>query len=341
MPQDSNGNYVAENALAYSVETNLKRTTLAQSGSMAPSAMPVAEGFLNVVPFWGDLDGEFSDNTESGDLTFSKLSSSDMAAPIINVEKGWTQNGIVDAVTMGNRTIITEMVARVTNWTQRQVNKIALQVSLAATQACNSASPDDTHWQTVLDVVAGGKALANTDIIGGCALFQERYDDVANFFCHSDVRAHLDKINLLSNGAAYAGQYAPNGTTTNGLAVQVDNVLKPVEHDKTGGGKIKVYPVILGAGQFAQYGDGSVARKFAHTFYDDVKDADRLSTRQRHSYALFGANFKPVAANRAATLAEITNPANWESAFDGIDMGNYPFRSAVMLVALEDGTIAP
>ena len=105
MPQDQNGNYVAENALAYSIETNLKRTTLAQSGSLAPTAMPVAEGFINTVPFWGDLAGDFADNVEGGTLGFDKLGSGHMSAPIVNVEKGWQQDGIVDAVTMGDRTI--------------------------------------------------------------------------------------------------------------------------------------------------------------------------------------------------------------------------------------------
>lgn len=339
------GNYVAENALAYSIENNLKATRMAQSGSLAPSLMPVEEGFVNVVPFWGDLPGQFSDNTSGGALAFQKIGSASFVAPIVNVEKGWNQEGIVDAVTMGDRTVITQMVSRVSAFSQREVNRLALNVSLAATIGCDSGPGADNsagEYQTVINKAEAGQALSHQDILDGCNLFQERQDEVSTIWMHSDVRGALDKQNLISNESAYPGQYIPFGVTTGGLAVMVDNSLEPaIIMGDEGREEIKVYPIILGAGDFAQYGDGSTARKFAHTYYDDVNDVDRLSTRQRHSYACFGASFVPVAQDRPATMEEVMDSGNWQNGFisengEALEMGNYPFRSAVIIASLED-----
>ncbi|WP_210437939.1 hypothetical protein, partial [Vibrio crassostreae] len=117
-------NYVPEKALDYVVATNLKATRLAQSGAMGPSPMEVGAGFVNVQPFWGDLSGEFSDNESGSDLDFDAIESSSSVAPILNVEKGWAQDGIVDAVTMGDKTVITQMVSRVSSFSNREVNRI-------------------------------------------------------------------------------------------------------------------------------------------------------------------------------------------------------------------------
>ena len=229
------------------------------------------------------------------------------------------------------------MVSRVAAFSQRQVNRIALMVALAGTTGANTA-----EYPTVITRNEDGDVFDHQDIIAACGLYGERYDEAATIWMHSNVRTYLDQINLVTNTAAYAGQYAPMGTTTNQLAIMVDNVLAPTTDAQ---GNV-VYPIIIGAGQFAQYGDGSVARKFAHTFYDDETDADRLSTRQRHSYACYGASYTPVAADRSATLAEIQDPANWRSGFlsqngEVVDMGAFPFRAVVLYVTLEAFVPAP
>lgn len=325
-----NGNYAPEKALNYVVATNLKATRLAQSGAMAASPMEVGAGFINVQPFWGDLSGEFSDNESGSDLNFEEIESSSSVAPIVNLEKGWAQEGIVDAVTMGDQTIITQMVSRVANFSNREINRIGLQVAVAGTAGANTP-----EYPTVLDLSDSGTGLGHAHIIQGMGLFGERQNETSSIWMHSDVQTHLNELDMVSNDAAYPGQYAPYGTV-NRLALMVDNYLKPEIILDGDGNDVKIYPILIGTNGFSAYGDGSVARKVAHTFYDDKADEDRLSTRQRMSIHTWGCNFIPVAQNRPATLSEIMNASNYESAFDGVDMGAFPFRAIVIFAALKD-----
>lgn len=341
MPEYQN-RYVPENALNYVVANNLKATRLALSGSMGPNPMPVDAGFVNVQPFWGDLSGEFSDNESGQELNFAAIESSSSVAPIINVEKGWAQEGIVDAVTMGDQTVITQMVSRVAGFSTREVNRLGLQVAVAGTIGADGgidADNDAGEYQTVIDLSASGIALGHTHILSGIGLYGERQNDASTIWMHSDVQTHLNQLDLISNDAAYIGQYAPYGTV-NGLALMIDNHLKPTIIQDDDGDDVKIYPIMIGAGAFSAYGDGSVPRKIAHTFYDDKADQDRLSTRQRMSIHTWGCNFVPVAQNRPATIAEIIDPANYNSAFEGVDMGGFPFRSVVILAAVKDFTPA-
>ncbi|ENC6723355.1 hypothetical protein [Vibrio harveyi] len=326
------GRYVPENALNYVIATNLKATRLAQSGAMAASPMEVGAGFVNVQPFWGDLSGEFSDNESGSDLNFDAIESSSSVAPIINVEKGWAQDGIVDAVTMGDQTVITQMVSRVAGFSNREVNRIGLQVAVAG-----SIGASTEEYPTVIDLSATGEALGHTHVISGMGLFGERQNETSTIWMHSDVQTHLNQLDMVSNEAAYVGQYAPYGTV-NRLALMIDNHLRPTVIQDVDGEDVKIYPILIGAANFSAYGDGSVARKIAHTFYDDKADEDRLSTRQRMTIHTWGCNYKPVAQDRPATLSEVMNPVNYESAFDGVDMGAFPFRAVVILAAIKDFT---
>lgn len=341
MPQFQ-GRYVPEKALDYVIANNLKVTRLAQSGSMGASPMEVGAGFVNVQPFWGDLSGEFSDNESGQDLNFAAIESSSSVAPIINVEKGWRQDGIVDAVTTGNQTVITQMVSRVGNFSSREVNRIGLQVAVAGTIGVDggeNADNDAGEYQTVIDLSATGVAIGHAHVISGIGLFGERQSEASTIWMHSDAQTHFNQLDLISNDTAYVGQYAPYGTI-NSLSLMIDNHLKPTVIQDDNGDDVKIYPILIGAGAFSAYGDGSVPRKIAHTFYDDKADEDRLSTRQRMSIHTWGCNYKPVAQDRPALLAEIMDPTNYESAFEGVDMGAFPFRAVVILAAIKDFTPA-
>ncbi|CAH7001024.1 conserved hypothetical protein [Vibrio chagasii] len=331
MPEFQN-NYVPEKALDYVVATNLKATRLAQSGAMGPSPMEVGAGFVNVQPFWGDLSGEFSDNESGSDLDFDAIESSSSVAPILNVEKGWAQEGIVDAVTMGDKTVITQMVSRVSSFSNREVNRIGLQIAVAGTTGANTV-----QYPTVIDLSETGVGIGHAHVLQGMGLFGERQSETSTIWMHSDVQTKMNQLDMVSNDAAYVGQYAPYGTV-NQLAMMVDNHLRPTVIQDDNGDDVNIYPIVIGAGAFSAYGDGSVARKIAHTFYDDKADEDRLSTRQRMSIHTWGCNFVPVAQDRPATLAEVMNASNWESAFEGVDMGGFPFRTIVIYASLEDFT---
>ncbi|WP_394239876.1 hypothetical protein [Vibrio astriarenae] len=328
------GHYAPERALDYVIATNLKATRLAQSGSMGPNPMEVGAGYVNVQPFWGDLSGEFTDNQYGAALNFADIESSSSVAPIINVEKGWAQEGIVDAVTMGDQTVITNMVARVAGFSNREINRIGLQTAIAGTIGSDSA-----EHPTTLDLSEDGTALTHRDILGGIGLFGERQNEVSTLWCHSNVQTYLSQLDLVSNDSAYPGQYAPYGTV-NGLALMVDDSLLPSVIQDDGGDDVLIYPILLGAGAFSAYGDGSVARKIAHVFYDDTNDEDRLSTRQRMSIHTWGCNYVPTVQNRPAFISEIIDPQNYVSAFDGVDMGAYPFRTSIILAPLESFTPA-
>lgn len=327
------GNYVAENALQYIIAKNLKATRLAQSGSMGSSALTVAaEGFVNVQPMWGDLPGGFIDNTnqaiDANDA--EKFTSSSIAAPIVNVRQRWVQPGVVDAVTQGDRTIITEMVSSVAGFSTREVNKIGLRVAVAGTVGANT-----TENPTFINNSVVGKGLTFEDIIDLIGLFQERMPEVNALFIDSYTHTHLSKLDMGANVSMYKSEYMTK-STINGIPVFVDNAMPTEIVKDADGNDVKVHTIIAGAGAFVAYGDGSVARKVAHTFYDDETDNDYLSTVQRMALACYGASFVPVAADRPATLAEIQNPANWKSGFAGLEMGTYPLRSAVLKTSLND-----
>ncbi|CDU05773.1 hypothetical protein VCR14J2_390380 [Vibrio coralliirubri] len=325
------GEYVPENGLEYIIASNLKKNRLATSGSMTTTPMTVANaGYLNVQPFWGDLPGVFTDNLTGQPLNFHEIDGGNFSAPILNVENGWTREGVKDAFTMGDRRVIMEMLGKVSNFSIREINRLSLLISVAATAGANT-----DEWPTVMDMSDVGIGLAHRHITRALGMFGEQQDEVGTLWVHSDVQVHLDELNLISNQAAYPGQYMPYGRVGK-LTLMVDNTLTPAVVEDDNGDDVNIYPMLLGAGEFFAYGDGSIPAKVAETDRDVTGDNDKLATRQRICLHTFGTRYEPVQSNRAATLAEVLDANNWHSSFENVETGGYPFRTALLMASLND-----